>query len=379
MKPLTHNQLHVLRRIAPGAVPIGLLLLVAFALLLVASLVIAPPMALSAERFTLQGSDLAIYNIAGALRVEPGTGSEVVVEVTRQGRDAGDLRIETGPIGSRQTLRVIYPANQVVYPVIGFGSNTSVRVHRDGTFGGKDFIGFGNRVTVHGSGGGIEAHADLRVLVPAGRNVQIYLGAGAAVATGVNADLRLDTGMGAVRCDNIHGTLKIDTGSGTVEARGTRGALDIDTGSGSVVVEDSDGDRLHLDTGSGSVAVNRAHATVFYVDTGSGSVMAEGVDANDVHVDTGSGRVSVGFVNRARKIDVDTGSGGVLLRVPGDYAADFELDSGSGGVRVDLPHTLTKKEHGTLRGSIGSGGGTLHVDTGSGGIQVMPGKATRTS
>ena len=378
MKPLTHNQLHASRR-GPWIMPVGLLLLLAFALLLGASLVVAPPMALSAERFTLAGSDVSIYNLAGALEVGRGTGSDVVVEVVRDGRDAGNLRIETGAIGSRQTLRVIYPGSQVIYPKLGFGSNTSTKVRSDGTFGGKDFLPFGSRVTIRGHGSGVEAHADLRVLVPEGHDVKLYVGAGEVVATHVRSDLLLDTGVGAVRCDDITGRLMVDTGSGTVKVTGSRGELDVDTGSGDVVVEDSDGAKLHIDTGSGSVAVNQAHAATVYVDTGSGSVIAEGIDAPDVHVDTGSGRVSVGFVSRAHKIDIDTGSGGVLLRVPSNYTAEFSLESGSGGIDLGLPHSVTERDHGTLRGSIGSGGGTLHVDTGSGSIQVVPARSVRTS
>ena len=67
---------------------------------------------------------------------------------------------------------------------------------------------------------------------------------------------------------------------------------------------------------------------------------------------------------------IDTGSGEVLVRVPGGYRADFVLDTGSGGIDLDMPHTVTRRDHGHLRGRIGEGGGTLHVDTGSGGIQV---------
>ena len=43
------------------------------------------------ERVVLQGRDVAIYNLAGRLRVEGGSGDRVVVEVTRGGRDAGRL------------------------------------------------------------------------------------------------------------------------------------------------------------------------------------------------------------------------------------------------------------------------------------------------
>ena len=40
----------------------------------------------SVERVTLEGGEVAIYNLVGRLRVEGGSGSNVVVEVTRVGR-----------------------------------------------------------------------------------------------------------------------------------------------------------------------------------------------------------------------------------------------------------------------------------------------------
>src|SRR5262249_13151509 len=112
------------------------------------ALALAAP-TLAAERFTLEGGRVAIYNLAGELRVEPTGGSQVVVEVTRGGRDAGDLRIEHGRVRGMETLRVIYPSDRVVYPPMGRGSSSSEHVAEDGTFADHSMRGivFGRRVT----------------------------------------------------------------------------------------------------------------------------------------------------------------------------------------------------------------------------------------
>ncbi|MDP9348031.1 MAG: hypothetical protein M3P24_02655, partial [Gemmatimonadota bacterium] len=47
-----------------------------------------------AERYALRGERAAVYNLAGEVRVEAGSGVEVVVEVTRGGADAERLRVE---------------------------------------------------------------------------------------------------------------------------------------------------------------------------------------------------------------------------------------------------------------------------------------------
>ncbi len=73
-----------------------------------------------AERFTIAGEEIAIYNLAGNVTIEPGTGAPTV-HVTRGGAGAGKLTIAQGEIGGRSTLRVVYPADRIVYPAHGQG------------------------------------------------------------------------------------------------------------------------------------------------------------------------------------------------------------------------------------------------------------------
>src|SRR5207237_1330764 len=67
------------------------------------------------ERRSVAGDRVAIYNLAGRLRVQAGAGSEVVVEMTRGGRDASRLNLATGIVRGAQTLRVVYPSDRIVY------------------------------------------------------------------------------------------------------------------------------------------------------------------------------------------------------------------------------------------------------------------------
>src|SRR3972149_5436506 len=60
-------------------------------------------------RHTIAGDNVAIYNLVGVMRVEAGLGSDVVVELTRGGADAGRLRVEAGGGGGRGAGRGRYP------------------------------------------------------------------------------------------------------------------------------------------------------------------------------------------------------------------------------------------------------------------------------
>ena len=167
------------------------------------------------EQFRLSGSEVAVYNLAGHVELVRGGGSDVVVHVTRGGDDASRLEIEVGQVRGREALRVIYPDEEVVYPGMGRGSNTQVRVRSDGTFGDGG-EGRGERVSVRGSGRGMEAWADIVVEVPAGQRFSAYVAVGEAEARGLDGDITIDTGSGAVVAEDMAGVLDNDTGSGSI-------------------------------------------------------------------------------------------------------------------------------------------------------------------
>ena len=78
-----------------------------------AALVVALPLTLRAqasERFTLRGERVSVWNLAGNVTVEPTSGSEVVVEVTRGGEDGRRLSVES----SDDRLVVRYPVRDVI-------------------------------------------------------------------------------------------------------------------------------------------------------------------------------------------------------------------------------------------------------------------------
>jgi hypothetical protein len=357
------------------------------------------------ERFTLSG-DAAIFNLAGEIRVEPGSGADVVVEVTRGGRDADRLEIGELGIEGWEALRVVYPDDRIVYPRLGNRGRTQFSVREDGTFGGQfesdDFssalsellgaIGIGGdrrRVTVRGSGAGLEAWADLRVLVPSGRTVSVNLGAGELHASNVDGELYLHARSGGVTTSNTRGRLDIDTGSGRVEVDGAEGDVAVDTGSGSIRVARIAGGDLTIDTGSGAVVATDLDVTDASIDTGSGSIQVDGVTAarlegdtgsgsirvsgarvDDLTLDTGSGGITADLLSSPGSVQIDTGSGSVTLIVPATLDAELELDASSGGVTVDLPIRILEKRRNFLRATAGEGGGYIRVDTGSGGIRI---------
>jgi lia operon protein LiaG len=330
---------------------------------LAAAVLAVPASGRCAERFTLSG-DASVHNLAGEVTVAAGSGSAVVVEVTRGGEDGGRLTMNR----SGGALHIAYPGDRVVYARMGRNSRSTVTVRRDGSFGGG---GLGaRRVTVAGSGRGLRAYADVRVLVPAGRTVAVHQGVGRVAVSNVNGTLRLETAAASVRSQGTCGALNVEVGSGSVEVRDAQGDVTVEAGSGSVTVGNVRGNRLDLGTGSGSVSATGVRVQALDVGVGSGSVTMSGVTAQEVTVETGSGAVNLTLAADPGEVEIDTGSGGVTLNVPAGFGGQLEIETGSGGIDVDLPVTNRRTARGSFSGRVGNGQGTVQIETGSGGVRI---------
>src|SRR6185437_11605553 len=173
------------------------------------------------------------------------------------------------------SLRFVYPADRIIYNKLSSGSSTQLRVRDNGTFSDRhdddEHRNEGRRVTISGGGSGLDAHADLRITVPMGKELSVYLA------------------VGKVSVSNVEGNLSIDAASAPVTTSNTRGDLDIDVGSGDVQVTKSRGD-LSVDTGSGAVSLTDVTGEDVSVDTGSGQVTGPGVRRGQISVQPGPGR-----------------------------------------------------------------------------------------
>ena len=324
------------------------------------------------ERRTLSGNDVAVYNLAGVMRVEGGTGSDVTVEITRGGGDASRLTIESGSVRGREAVRVVYPDRRIVYRQGNWGrwrSRTTLNVDGDGTFndGRSDD---GRRVEIVSSGDGLDAYADVRVLVPRGKRVSVFLGVGEARIENVEGDLTVDVSAASVTSNRTRGRLFLDTGSGEVRVTDAEGTVELDTGSGGVEVSNVRGESLRMDTGSGRLRGTDVTVNDLELDTGSGSVRLARVQSRRINLDTGSGSVELDLRGDVESLRIDSGSGGVTLGIPESLGAEIRIDTGSGGIDTDIPIQIKRAERNFLSGSIGDGKGEIIIDTGSGGVRL---------
>jgi lia operon protein LiaG len=336
----------------------------ALALLAASTAAVAVAEAQDTERRSLRGQSVEVQNAVGEIAVEPGSGTEVIVEIRRAGADRSALRVETSASGATELLRIEYPDERIIYPRLGNRSRSSFSLDDDGWRG--------RQYEVRSSGSGTEAWADLRILVPAGRSVRVRLGVGEVKVHNVEGDLHVSTASGRISSTDTRGRLRLSSGSGAVDARNANGDIELNTGSGSITASEMRGGSVAMRTGSGSVTASGVESPRFTAGTGSGSMRLSGVTSERVSASTGSGGVNLELLSRFDELRVSTGSGSVRLAVPEGTGARVEMRTGSGGISSDLPLTIsgtTQRNH--IRGTIGDGSANIRVTTGSGGVRLV--------
>jgi lia operon protein LiaG len=338
-----------------------------------AALLLAFPASLAAqtERISLDGREVAIYNLVGKLRVEGGTGDRVIVEVTRGGRDGARLKLETGDVRGRMALRVQYPDDRIYYSDLGWSGHTSFTVSDDGTFGDNGRGRERRRIEVSSRGDGLDAHADLHVIVPKGKTLFLRQGVGETTIDNVDGTLNVDVASAHTRISRIRGSLSIDNGSGGVDITDVTGDLTLDSGSGGATVDGVRGGRLNMDVGSGSLRGREIDVTELVADVGSGGVRLSGVKTPKLHLETGSGGSDVELLAQPDDVSIEAGSGGVTLRMPAAASASVDIETGSGGIDTDFEVKLSRIEKRALRGTIGTGKGRIRIESGSGNVRLM--------
>jgi lia operon protein LiaG len=323
-------------------------------------------------RYSIPGKEVTVYNLVGSLEILPGTGSAVTAEVQTQGQDAAKLKVLTGQVRGRQALRVVYPDDHVVVPSMGHHSTTTLRVREDGTFGDdKEGHDQGRRMTLSDRGPGIEASADVKLLVPPGTNLIVRWGLGSASVARVDAKVTVDGASMPIRAEDLHGPFHADIGSGSVDVMGSDAELNIDTGSGGVHLRDvRTRENILVDTGSGEVSGENLSAASVAIDTGSGSITLEKVEAKSVTLDTGSGEIDLDLTSDVSTLVVESGSGDVTVSFPRGVGAQLSVETGSGGIRSELALETQVRKHDALIGRIGDGRGTIEIETGSGTVTL---------
>jgi DUF4097 and DUF4098 domain-containing protein YvlB len=159
--------------------------------------------------------------------------------------------------------------------------------------------------------------------------------------------------------------LQANSGAGDVRVRSARGAVNVNSGAGDVEVELAGErlDSLNANSGAGDVAL-----AVLSVEKKLGA-------------NSGAGAVTLLVTDASSPgaVHLNSGAGDVEVIVPPGIVGQFELETFSGELRIArglalaIDRDITGKKRAS--GSIGSGGGSYRLSTGSGDVALSIGNA----
>lgn len=280
-----------------------------------AALLLVPAMALADTRVDER------HNVAAGGRIEL---SNIAGKVTVRGWDRNDVQL-TGTLSDGLQLRQEKSANRVRW---------EIEYPRRGNSGG----------------------ATLTLNVP--RSVELLLSTVSADQDISGVDVRrlqADTVSGSLSASGRSGDSKLNTVSGNVNARLQTPKLDVNTVSGRIEAGGGVSGEIGAQTVSGRVGVDAGRIQRLVVETVSG-----GIDLSATGLAPGG------------RINVESVSASVSLRLPRTVSAQLSVNSFSGSINSDAGK-VERPRYGpgsSLDARLGSGDGDIRVQSHSGSVQV---------
>lgn len=185
-------------------------------------------------------------------------------------------------------------------------------------------------------------------------------------AKSISGDVQVHGAAGRVRAASVSGDVTVEGGSdeisaasvsGDVQVSGTNGRVDVRTVSGDLTLRDANGD-VSATTVSGDLLLQDVRARIVTAKTVSGEVEFGGPIASD------------------GRYELNSHSGSITLRLPGDARGRLSISTFSGDIDSDIPVTLGANDRfgpgrGSLEVRLGDGSGaTIQVKTFSGDVVI---------
>jgi hypothetical protein len=199
----------------------------------------------------------------------------------------------------------------------------------------------------------------LEIRVPRGARLSVGLVSGDVEVEGVEGTVRASTVSGDLRVTGSASLVQVNTVSGGIRLDTASDDIELNTVSGAVTVTGAGG-RLEANTVSGALAVTAARPL-------------ESVKVNSV-----SGRIDLtGSLTPAARIELQSHSGAIRLRVPGNTPAHYAVETFSGSIEnrmtSDEPRSPRFGPGRSLDFTVAGGGARVELHSFSGRVTLEPG------
>jgi hypothetical protein len=316
-------------------------------------------------------ADIVVSNPNGLVKIRPADGTEIVLEAKKiikaKGEDAArdvaeDVRVRVVEGSDRIEIIVEIPSKYKrgsgIGDFLGFSSRSHVTVdlYIDAPSWLKASVSTASGdVDIEGleSGGEIDATSGDVWLAACSGNFTVGVASGDVEIEEIRGDLSLSSASGGVTVRDIRGSVEVSVASGSFLGKMIEGSFKLNGASGDVTVDKCDG-AVDVSTASGDVVLKSVSGELL-VNTSSGDVTADVVSADIMDV------------------AISCSSGDVELNVPSGASYALDIGSVSGSIHCKVPLSVEKVTRNELRGTVGSGNGSVSLNTSSGDIKIYEG------
>jgi len=210
-----------------------------------------------------------------------------------------------------------------------------------------------------------------------GDNITVKSSSGSITAEIIKGSAQLTTSYGSITCtDMSDGDLKLKTSSGKIRlSSASFGDCDAHTSYGSIVTDGLKSRLIKLHSGSGSINVRDSSADTTSLSTSYGRITCRKITTKEITAKSGSGNLDIACSDSTPDeivTELVTSYGSIDLTAPQNFAGQVDLSTSYGEIRTDRPITISgqisKKK---LKGTMGEGNVKLHMQTGSGSINLI--------
>jgi DUF4097 and DUF4098 domain-containing protein YvlB len=208
-------------------------------------------------------------------------------------------------------------------------------------------------------------------------NITVKSSSGSITAEIIKGSAQLTTSYGSITCTDISdGDIKLNTSSGKIKlSNASFGDCDAHTSYGSIISDGLKGKSIKLHSDSGSINLTESSADTTSLTTSYGGITCRQITTNNITAKSGSGNLDIACSESAPAqiiADLVTSYGNIDFAAPSSFTGQVDLSTSYGSIRTNRPITINgdinKKE---LKGTIGEGNGKLHLQTGSGSINLQ--------
>ncbi len=299
---------------------------------------------------------------AGAIRVEPGDGKRVEVEVYFRGdppsraeydRMRGDFTLEVAQQGS--DIRVTGAFHQGWKPIlVAWPLLFNNPICRN-----WQCLEYSTWLRA----------VEYRVVVPHQFDANVETDGGAISVSNLKGQVTAQTSGGPLNFDDIDGPVNGRTSGGGITLLGGKGRAVVHTSGGSIRITEVAGD-VDASTSGGGIWIERTSGRVKAYTSGGGIAIKEATGAIDAS--TSGGGVTASLARQpSETCRLNTSGGSILVSLAKDIHMDLDAASSGGGVWMDYPVPGTGMRHEReIRAPLNGGGPLLYLRTSGGGISV---------